>query len=193
MTSVAHKPLHVGRTPRQDANAMGGDDPFRVTYESGGSVVALWRNVVLSVYAQPPMPEAVTRAAQDIRAQFVANKKKQLWLAHFVVGEGMPEAARVEKIRVAFMALLRETHAMMHASVNVIDGTGFAAAALRAAGLGLITLARAPYPIKTFATVPEGAAYLGKARDDRTDATFEPTLERIAGELLLRARRSGTS
>lgn len=172
------------------ATSMPTDESPQTSYDQLGNVVATWRNVVMSAYIDPPSEAAIVRATRDLRTQFAATKRRQFWCAYFVAGGVIPDMKQTDKIRAAFLGLMKETESIMQASVNVIDGSGFAAAALRAAGSGIVTFARAPYPIKIVSSVREAASTLARHNDDLADRAFESTLERAFTSLVERARKT---
>jgi len=125
-------------------------------YSDSDHCVSLLGNVIISFSLQPPNPsylKAWTKAMDHL----VESTSGPIAIATIIDSRSRPPD---ETSKRAIRATVSKHAARTCAFVYVVEGQGFAAAAMRSA-LSLISLtARYPFPQKVFANVPAGTAWL---------------------------------
>lgn len=117
-----------------------------------GTVIHLWR-----AHLDDKRLAIARRHAERCRAEL----GRYAFVSMFATAHGEFSAQITDEARKGVADLTRWASDVVTAAVGVVEGTGFLAAMIRAAGSGVAMLARPKYPLKIVASVPEGAAWLG--------------------------------
>jgi hypothetical protein len=135
-----------------------------LVYSDKDHCVSLYGNVILSFSLQPPNPHYL-RAWTAAMDRLVASSVEPIAVVTIIDSQARPPD---EASKNAIRACLSKHATHTCAFVYVVEGKGFAAAAMRSV-LSLISMAaRYPFPQKAFSTPQDAAAWVVQ----RTPATL---------------------
>ncbi len=146
--------------------------------------IAISGNMILTYSKTAPTPRYMAAWDQAI-AGLATRHPGAIWVVTIIDGSTPPPD---EASRKAIRQALAKHQKQIAALAYVIEGRGFASAAIRSV-LSLLSLAaRYPFPQKVFATAKDAAAWLSSCNGfDSSGSSPLGVLERMRGEVALRA------
>jgi hypothetical protein len=114
--------------------------------------------VAIAVWEGCGTLEHAERAARMLR--FVARRTDDPIFGLSVVGPNVPPPD--SEVRAVMTDAVHKLRSRMGALANVVEGSGFRAAAMRGVLVGMVLLVRPPHPQVVCVTVEEAAAFLSK-------------------------------
>lgn len=120
--------------------------------------------LAITVFERSPSHDEGLEAMR-VLSEVAASHEKLKLLCVIAEGCGVPDAS----LRDLLTREVKRVQKQIGAVANVVEGEGFAAAALRSAVTGMTLVLRPAYPVKTYATVDEAALFLGRDGATRWD------------------------
>lgn len=129
---------------------------FETAYEDAVCTLSTWRSVLLLHWHARPTKATLTALMSALPA--AEQRMRHGFVACTLVpsGTGLPDA----ETRALMERSIKRLEERCVGTVNVILGTGFAAAAVRAAMTGLVLVVRTKNPTSFVATPAEGAQFV---------------------------------
>lgn len=141
---------------------------LEVRYRDADHCIGWLANVQLILSRQPPTSEFMRRIISELNA--LANDLRCGTGALLIIRAGMrppsEEARRFIQAELARSAML--------GAAQVVEGSGFTAAAMRAALSMLQLVARPPYPMKVFSDIPQASGWLCQELAERAHRNPDP-------------------
>lgn len=146
-------PVHLcGAAPDRPA-------PARVLLRRAGGVVAQIDDDVVAGFWQRTFDLALARELRRALVEACDRHPGPVLLTGFQTAQLDARAFGDERVRAELVALARDVIPRVRAYALVVEGTGFAAAALRAGSAGITLLARSPCPCRTFRDLASASAW----------------------------------
>lgn len=134
---------------------------LQVTEASSEFACGTFGPLAIAVWEVATTQQTAETAARMLR--MLGTSRSEIYLLAILSPETPPPTNEARDI---MSAAVRDLGAKVQASANVVEGTGFRAAAMRAALLGMNMIMRASHTQKAFATVGEAAAYLAEQSNE---------------------------
>lgn len=149
----------------------------RIVHADAHYVAATWSRVGIAVWRTQTKVDAVNRLATMLGP--LSEVYPKIGLIQLIDDgcEG-PDA----DARAALNHLLKETPKLSYSAV-VYEGDGFRAASVRAIVAGLAALARAPFPHRVFASVPEAVDAMSVVLEAREPSALSKGLRDAIGKV----------
>jgi hypothetical protein len=152
----------------------------KIVEASDGWALATRGRLVITVWRNEVTLDRVTSVDRTIRA--LLPRCAGAGYGSITVIEPGISMRMNDDARTASTDLQKRYAAQMKCSGYLVEGTGFLTAAVRTMTAGMHLLTRSPYPIKTFATMPDLASWVGPHVDlDHTEVARVVYAVREAG------------
>lgn len=123
----------------------------------GDHAIAVWRNVVIVVFAATPVA-AVAERMKGVVADVAREHPQGVGMLHVVDARSGPPPD--QDARAQYVEMIRTHDDRFIAAAIVATGSGFVPSMVRSVTAGFALLTRPSFPMKTFSTVPDGASWL---------------------------------
>jgi hypothetical protein len=134
--------------------------PATIEYETAGCVFAIWKNVVIAIWATQATSELVAELSRI--ATYWADQREGQFSTVHVIRNGSPLPNG--EARAALMALIEQFGHRLACVATQIEGAGFWASAMRSLLTSLRLIGgRTSYKARTFQTTQEIATWLAEA------------------------------
>jgi hypothetical protein len=132
--------------------------------ERGAHVFAIWRNVIVAVWAATAAPERVARFA-DVTSKAVQKLPGMRSNVHLIIeSAGLPGDAA----RSAFSGLMSANAKQLACVAVVVQGTGFWSGAIRSATTQMKVQANVSLPHRIFGSIDEATRWLPGEHEKRS-------------------------
>jgi hypothetical protein len=166
--AAAMRPITDTQRPHFGALAAGKGGPEIKIFESDEHhCVGSWGDIYVMVWRRDTVASTARRVHADIVA--FARTHKRIGVVTLIEERASLPPADARKV---LAALMNEGEPYTIRSAVVCEGTGFRAAAFRAASTGIALLANYSFPHRVFASVELGGAWLVKGVNEETGATY---------------------
>jgi hypothetical protein len=153
---------------------------LRQTYRDGQHVSAVYQNVIISYSLAEPTSGYMQSWVQTIGT---LAREGRGGVASIIIIDGVAKPPS-DEVRVEIKQAIAKAGPHLRALAQVVEGTGFTAAAKRSALSFISLVARFPFPIKIFSTRREAAAWV---KERLHDPSLGPSLQTLTVDELARA------